>query len=188
MLVLLLSIAPDAAAQRWKVGDSVDLEDMKVMCHRRIARHIDMWAPDFSVTLPSGQLLTNENTKGRFLVFMIWHPSNERNKEMLPHRPSTMLCPILELAQKDSNLLFTSIVPDTPGLALKNKPCAGGTIPYALASPEVMRSLSLGVGQWLLLIIGKDGKIINAVCAFDMIFYKNEDYRILTESIRKLLG
>jgi hypothetical protein len=76
---------------------------------------------------------------------------------------------------------------DTNGLALKNRPCPLGAIPYALTTEPIRRSLQFELGYPIIVIIGKDGSIKNIVCAFDLIFYDDKLYADLAASVETLL-
>ena len=186
---ILLMISTDAACQRsWKVGDSVDLSALKVAAQMKISRLIGKRAPDYRCTLPSGRVLTTANTIGYVQFFVVWEPFT-RNQEMLPGgRPATTLCPLVELARKDTSLIITSVMTDTSGLASKNRPCAAGAIPYALTTETFRRNLTFGLGCPMIIVIGKDGTVANIVSGFELLLDYNDDlFAELIASTKKLL-
>ncbi|MEO6832747.1 MAG: hypothetical protein ABI378_09705 [Chitinophagaceae bacterium] len=179
-IIVILASSKNAACQYFgKVGDTVNLDELNIYFHRVIARHIGTKAPDYQFALSSGKLITNENTKGKVQVFLIWEPSDT----MFATRP---FCPILELANKDTNLIFAAIITDTSGLTLRPR-CSSGAIPYAVTKQLIHERFEFRLGYPNFVIVGKNGTIANIITAVDFRMYKEPTYEALAESIERML-
>jgi hypothetical protein len=173
----------EAAAQIYKVGDilsDAQLKELKNLQIRRNAKYLGMPLPAITAHTSTGSLLNNASMKGDIYLLALWRP------DCNCFDPSK-LHPLVELAPKQKDFHFISVIPDTVGLANCMK-CKLEPIDWAVTSTYTeAKSLALGNGHTSYVLVNRAGIVVRIISAVEKYEYTTETYAEFAKAIEALL-